>query len=82
VSALRGLDAIGEEGAIEIAASSFGADRPGAFPIRMGGDIGRLVPLMNERRREPSDAASTCGSGVTTACLRPTDPLSASHGAV
>src|ERR1700733_1873126 len=48
VTALRDLDAVGEEGAIEIAASSFGADRPGAFPIRMGGDIGRLVPLMND----------------------------------
>jgi hypothetical protein len=47
-AALRELDALGEEGSIEIAASSFGADRPGAFPIRMGGDIGRLVPLMND----------------------------------
>lgn len=46
--ALDSLDAVGEEGSIEIAASSFGSDRPGAFPIRMGGAIGRLVPLMND----------------------------------
>ena len=48
VAALRYLDGVGEEGAIEIAASSFGADRPGAFPVRMGGEVGRLVPLMND----------------------------------
>lgn len=47
-AALNALDTIGEEGSVEVAASSFGADRPGAFPIRQGGDVGRLVPLMND----------------------------------
>ena len=47
-AALASLDAVGEEGSIEIAASSFGSDRPGGFPIRMGGAIGRLVPMMND----------------------------------
>jgi len=48
IAALNALDTLGEEGSVEIAASSFGADRPGAFPIRQGGDVGRLVPLMND----------------------------------
>jgi hypothetical protein len=46
--AINALDALGEEGSIELAATSFGADRPGAFPIRQGGEVGRLVPLMND----------------------------------
>jgi hypothetical protein len=47
-AALNALDTLGEEGSVEIAATSFGADRPGAFPIRQGGEVGRLVPLMND----------------------------------
>jgi hypothetical protein len=47
-AALNALDTFGEEGSVEVAASSFGADRPGAFPIRQGGEVGRLVPLIND----------------------------------
>lgn len=46
--ALDALDPVNEEGLISITASSFGAGRASAFPIRMGGEIGRLVPLIND----------------------------------
>lgn len=45
---LDALDPVNDEGLISITASSFGAGRASAFPIRMGGEIGRLVPLIND----------------------------------
>jgi hypothetical protein len=46
--ALDALDPVNEEALISITASTFGADRASAFPIRMGGEIGRVVPLIND----------------------------------
>src|ERR1700733_4287198 len=38
VEALNDLDPVGEDAALEIVATSFGADRAGAITLRMGGD--------------------------------------------
>jgi hypothetical protein len=46
--ALTALDAVGEAGLLELTATSFGAGKAGTFPARQGGDIGRLVPLLND----------------------------------
>lgn len=48
VAALDQLDPLGEEGLLEATATSFGADKGTAVTIRMGGDAGRLVPLIND----------------------------------
>jgi hypothetical protein len=41
-------DAFGEAGLLELTATSFGTGKAGTFPARHGGDIGRLVPLLND----------------------------------
>jgi hypothetical protein len=48
VAALATLDAVGEAGLLEIAASSFSGGRANTFPVRQGGEVGRLVPLLND----------------------------------
>lgn len=48
VEALAALDPIGEEGALAVVTTSFGAARAGAVTLRMGGEVGRLVPLIND----------------------------------
>ena len=46
--ALAEFDPIGEEAFLEVNASSFGAARPNTASVRMGGAIGRLLPLIND----------------------------------
>ncbi|HEY5193773.1 MAG TPA: hypothetical protein VIJ39_07885 [Solirubrobacteraceae bacterium] len=47
-AALADLDPVGEEGRLEAATTSFGATRANAYTIRMGGEAGRIVPLIND----------------------------------
>jgi hypothetical protein len=47
-TALAQLDPVGEEGFLEASTTSFGAAKGESFTIRMGDDIGRLVPLIND----------------------------------
>jgi len=46
--ALAELDPVGEEGRLEASTTSFGAAKANVFTIRMGGDAGRIVPLIND----------------------------------
>lgn len=58
--ALAELDPIGEEGFLEATASSFGAAKRNALPIRMGGEIGALIALIND----VADSAATLSALV------------------
>jgi hypothetical protein len=46
--AMSALDALGEAGLLEMTATSFGAGKAGSFPVRQGGAVGRLIPLLND----------------------------------
>ncbi|MEA2496384.1 MAG: hypothetical protein QOJ29_4295 [Thermoleophilaceae bacterium] len=47
-AALEEFDPIGEDAFLEINASSFGAGRPRTASVRMGGLVGRQIPLIND----------------------------------
>lgn len=58
--ALAELDPIGDEGFLEATASSFGSAKRNALPIRMGGEIGALIALIND----VADSAATLSALV------------------
>jgi hypothetical protein len=46
--AIQALRPLGEEGFLELTATSFGAGRGPSVRVRMGGEIGRVIPLIND----------------------------------
>jgi hypothetical protein len=46
--AIRALRPLGEESFLELTATSFGAARGPSVRVRMGGEIGRIIPLIND----------------------------------
>ncbi|MBA3807042.1 MAG: hypothetical protein H0X28_01410 [Solirubrobacterales bacterium] len=46
--AMRSLRPLGEENFLEMTATSFGAARGPSLRVRMGGEVGRLIPLIND----------------------------------
>jgi hypothetical protein len=48
LAALAAFHPVGEEAFLEVNASTFAAARPNTASIRMGGAIGRLIPLIND----------------------------------
>lgn len=48
IAALASIEPVGDEAFLEVNASSFGSAKPNTVVLRMGGDIGRLVPLIND----------------------------------